>query len=53
MNWLTWIKLIMAPLVGDSTYYGAITIRIEAGKIVHVKDERSMRPPETLIYDKR
>ncbi len=44
-KWFDWlIKLINAA--SQNRFYGRIALHFEAGKLVHVKREETMKPPK-------
>ena len=43
---LDWLIPILKSKVKDKSWFGSVTIRIEAGKIVHLEEKRSLKPPK-------
>lgn len=43
---MEWIKAVLSKAIGDKQFFGAVTIRIEAGKPVHIDLSRGIKPPK-------
>jgi len=42
---IDWLLSILRPKISDK-WYGSITIRFENGRIVHLEEKRSYKPPK-------